>query len=142
MPSKYPIHYESISIDYRLQNGNTVRAGFSDVKVHILIADGTPFITEEFGENKPTKQLRKLKDGKEHLIANIGGDGVVHNLSAYSFIRVHNLLRGVDGESIDEIVRRLMNEVSLKLDTRDTMLQFYAVMNVPPPEGFDDFYPS
>ncbi len=90
MPLKDPIRYESISIGYRLQNGNTVRAGFYHVKVHILIANGTPFITEEFDDNNPPEQHRQFKDSREHLIANLG-DGVVHNLSAYSFIQVHNL---------------------------------------------------
>ena len=141
MPTKDPIHYESITIDYRLENGNTVRAGFSDFRVHILIAYGTPFITEEFNSKKHTAEPKQFKDEKEHLIANLG-DGVVHNLSAYSFVRVHNLLRGVPKECIDEMVVRLMSEVTSKLDSRDAMLQFYAVMNIPPPEGFDDFYPS
>ncbi|MBI2580225.1 hypothetical protein HYV85_00255 [Candidatus Woesearchaeota archaeon] len=141
MPSKEPIRYDTISIDYRLQNGNSIRAGFLEVKIHCLDAKGTPFVTAEFNSNGSPDNPKRFLDEREHKLGNASSEGVVHNLSAYSFLRVHASLRGTPKECIDDMVKRLMAEVASKVGSREAMLQFYAVMGISPPEGFDDFYP-
>ncbi len=128
-----PLHYGSISVDCALQSGRYVRLGFSDVTVHLLMANGVPFASGEFSGDSPDKVF---SDESETLIAN-AGEGIIHNLSAYSFIRVALLLRGVPDNSIDGVVERLKEEISAKLDSKDAYLQFYAHFNIPPPEGFD-----
>ena len=75
------------------------------------------------------------------MIANVGGIYVVHDLSAYSFFRVHAMLRQIPKGCIDEIVEGLKSKVASKIHGREALLQFYAAMEVPPPEGFDDVYP-
>lgn len=136
-----PIRYESMSIEYPLPNGKIVRAGFSDLEINLLMATGTPFITQEFEEAQPEGVQRFVAERKYHL-GSSSSDCFVHNPAAYSFMRITSMLRGVPISQIDGMIEQLQAALESKVMSREALLQFYAVVNVPPPPGFDEMHRS
>jgi hypothetical protein len=126
-----PIDYDPIIRVYSDSAGKSTQAGFADVKVNLLILTGTPYISEEFDPNSPPANLKKFRDSRNYVIANLGSDCVIHNLSAYSFFRVDSFLRGIPSSSIDSIVEGLKSEIEGILKSREAMLQFYSARKIP-----------